>query len=72
MYSVDWGEQVVNGDSFQLQTFNNKFARDLPMTQASTSIQKVRSIAATPLLFKLDIVVLMFACRLLFSRLYKI
>ncbi|KAJ8661670.1 hypothetical protein O0I10_002477 [Lichtheimia ornata] len=39
MYSVHWGEHVVNGDTFQLQTFNNKYARDLPMTQASIAIQ---------------------------------
>ncbi|KAJ8651281.1 hypothetical protein O0I10_013234 [Lichtheimia ornata] len=39
MYSVHWGAHVVNGDTFQLQTFNNKYARDLPMTQASIAIQ---------------------------------
>ncbi|KAJ8663494.1 hypothetical protein O0I10_000736 [Lichtheimia ornata] len=41
MYSVHWGEHVVNGNTFQLQTFNNKYARDLPMTQASIAIQRV-------------------------------
>ncbi|KAJ8653341.1 hypothetical protein O0I10_010992 [Lichtheimia ornata] len=35
------GEQVVNGDSFQLQPFNNKFSRDLPLTQASIAIQHI-------------------------------
>ncbi|KAJ8654802.1 hypothetical protein O0I10_009523 [Lichtheimia ornata] len=62
-------EQVANGDSFQLQTFNNKHARDLPMFQASIPIQQVRPIAAAILLFKFDIVVLKLVCRLLFSRL---
>ncbi|KAJ8662259.1 hypothetical protein O0I10_001952 [Lichtheimia ornata] len=39
MYSVHWGEHVVNDGTFQLQTFSNKYARDLPMTQASIAIQ---------------------------------
>ncbi|CDH48376.1 predicted protein [Lichtheimia corymbifera JMRC:FSU:9682] len=32
------GEQLVNGDTFQLQTFNNKYACDLPMTQTPVVI----------------------------------
>ncbi|KAJ8658975.1 hypothetical protein O0I10_005357 [Lichtheimia ornata] len=39
MYSVHWGAHVVNGDTFQFQTFNSKYARDLPMTHASIAIQ---------------------------------
>ncbi|CDH54702.1 predicted protein [Lichtheimia corymbifera JMRC:FSU:9682] len=34
------GEQVVIDDSFRMQTFNNKYARDIPMTQASIPIQR--------------------------------
>ncbi|CDH55647.1 predicted protein [Lichtheimia corymbifera JMRC:FSU:9682] len=34
------GEQLVIDDSFRLQTFNNKYARDLSMTQAPFPIQR--------------------------------
>ncbi|KAJ8656349.1 hypothetical protein O0I10_007914 [Lichtheimia ornata] len=37
---------VVNGDTFQLQTFNNKDVRNQPMTQPSMATGQVRSIAA--------------------------
>ncbi|CDH53965.1 predicted protein [Lichtheimia corymbifera JMRC:FSU:9682] len=35
------GDQVVNGDTFQLQTFNDQYACNLSMTQTSIPIQHI-------------------------------